>query len=48
MHDCIIISCATSFCVFFVKNYDSFMVVICDMAKGRLINRRYFLEIIHD
>jgi len=34
--------------VFFCKNCDIFMAVICDIAKGRLANRRYFLEIVHD
>ena len=33
---------------FFCKNCDSFMAVICDMAMGRLTNRRYFLGIVHD
>ena len=30
------------------KNRDIFMAVICDMAKGRLADVRYFLESIHD
>ena len=34
--------------VFFGKNRDIFMAVICDMAKGRLANHRYFLEIVYD
>ena len=34
--------------VFFAKNHDIFMAAICDMAKGRLADRRYFLGIIHD
>ena len=34
--------------VFFDKNCNIFMAVICDMAKGRLADRRYFHEIIHD
>ena len=34
--------------VFFCKNHDIFKAVICDMAKGRLADRKYFLEIAHD
>ena len=34
--------------VTFDKNHDIFMAVICDIAKGRLADHRYFLEIIHD
>ena len=34
-------------CVVFRKNR-IFKAVICDMAKGRLADRRYFLEIIYD
>ena len=34
--------------VFFGKNRDIFMAMICDMAKGRLADCRYFLEIIHN
>ena len=34
--------------VFFCKNHDIFMAAICDMAKGRLADRRYFLGIVHD
>jgi len=30
------------------KNRDIFMAAICDMAKGRLADHRYFLGIIHD
>ena len=30
------------------KNRDIFMAVIYDMAKGRLADHRYFLEIVHD
>ena len=33
---------------FFGKNCDIFMAVICDMAKERLADRRYLLEIIHN
>ena len=33
--------------VFFGKNPDIFMAAICDMAKGRLADRRYFLESVH-
>ena len=36
--------CGSLFC----KNRDIFMPVICDMAKQRLVDRRYFLEIVHD
>ena len=32
---------------FFGKNRDIFMAIICDMAKGRLADHKYFLEIIH-
>ena len=34
-------------CIIFGKNSDIFVAVICDMAKGRLANRRYFLVIVH-
>ena len=30
------------------KNRDIFMAAICDMAMGRLADRRYFLESVHD
>ena len=30
------------------KNHDIFMAAICDMALGRLADRRYFLGIVHD
>ena len=43
MGECVIISC-----VFWGKNCDIFMTAICDMAKGRLADHRYFLGIIHD
>ena len=45
--ECIIISCAVSlFGVrVFGKNGDIFMAVICDMAKERLADRRYFFEL---
>ena len=33
---------------FFGKNRDIFMDGICDMALGRLADRRYFLGIVHD
>ena len=33
---------------FFGQNRDIFMAAICDMAKGRLADRRYFLGIVHD
>ena len=47
MGECIIISCAVS--LFLVgKNRDIFMAAICDMAVGRLADRRYFLGIVHD
>ena len=50
MCDCIMISCAVG--LFFWggggKNCDIFMPVICDMAKQRLADRRYFLEVVHD
>ena len=34
--------------IFFGTNYDIFMAVICDMAKGRLADHKYFLESVHD
>ena len=34
--------------VFFGKIRDIFMAVICDMAKERLADCKYFFEIIHD
>ena len=34
--------------VFFGKNRNIFMAAICDMAKGRLADHRYFLGIVHD
>ena len=34
--------------VFFGKNRDIFVAIICDMAKERLADRRYFFEIVHD
>ena len=47
MGECVIISCAVSLlCV--CKNRDIFMAAICDMALGRLADRRYFLGIVHD
>ena len=33
---------------FFGKNRDIFMAAICDMALGRLADRRYFLGIVHN
>ena len=33
---------------FFGKNRDIFMAAICDMALGRLTDRRYFLGIVHN
>ena len=30
------------------KKRDIFMAAISDMAKGRLADRRYFLETVHD
>ena len=33
---------------FFGKKRDIFMAAICDMALGRLVDRRDFLEIVHD
>ena len=45
MGKCIIISCAVSL---FGNNYDIFMAATCDMALGRLADRRYFLGIVHD
>ena len=45
MGECIIICCAMSL---LGKNCDIFMAAICDMAKGRLADQRYFLGIIHD
>ena len=35
-------------CESFRNNRDISMAVICDMAKGRLADRRYFLEIVPD
>ena len=32
---------------FFGNNRDIFMAAICDMAKGRLADCRYFLGIVH-
>ena len=32
---------------FFGKKRDIFMAAICDMALGRLADRRYFLGIVH-
>ena len=47
MCECIIISCAVS--LFFPgKNRDIFMAAICDMAMGRLADRRYIFESVHD
>ena len=46
MGKCIIIFCAVS--LFFGKNHDIFMAVICDMALGRFADRRYFFGIVHD
>ena len=34
--------------VFFGKNRDIFMAIICDMVKGSLADHRYFLEKVHD
>ena len=33
---------------FFCKNRNIFIATICDMALGRLADRRYFLGIVHD
>ena len=33
---------------FFGNNRDIFMAAICDIALGRLADRRYFLGIVHD
>ena len=47
MPQCVI----ASFLVLWVvldKNRDIFMAIICDMAKGRLADRRYFIEIVYD
>ena len=30
------------------KTHDIFMAVICDMDMGRLVDHKYFLEIVHD
>ena len=46
MGKCIIISCAVSF--FWGKNRNIFMAAICDLALGRVADRRYFLGIVHD
>ena len=43
MGECIIISCSVS--LFLGKNRDIFMAAICDMAMGRLVDRRYFADI---
>ena len=45
MCECIFISYAASL---FGKNRDIFMALVCDMAKGRLADHTYFLEIVHD
>ena len=45
MGNCIIISCAVS--LFWLKS-DIFMAAICEMALGRLADRRDFLGIVHD
>jgi len=34
--------------VFLGTNCHIFMAIICDMAKGRLADHRYFLESVHD
>ena len=34
--------------VFLGTNGDIFMAVICDMAKGRKADHRYFREIVYD
>ena len=46
MGECIVISGAVS--LFFSKNRDIFMAAISDMATGRLVDRKYFLGIVHD
>ena len=38
--------CCESF--FGIRNCDIFMAAICDMAMGRLADRRYFLGIVYD
>ena len=45
MGKCFIISCAVSL---LGKNRDIFRGAICDMAVGRLADRRYYLGIVHD
>ena len=34
--------------ILFGRNLDIFMAVICDMAKGRLVDHKYFFESVHD
>ena len=48
MAQCVNASLFLGLWVFFGKNCKIFMAVICDMAKERLADRRYFLEIVHD
>ena len=47
MGECIVISCAASL-LGGNWNRDIFMAAICDVAKGRLADRRYFPGIVHD
>ena len=48
MSQCVNASLFLALWVFLGKNRDIFMAIICDMAKGRLADHRYFLEIIPD
>ena len=48
MPQCVTASLFLILWVFLGKNRYIFMAAICDMAKGRLADHRYFLEIVHD
>ena len=48
MPECVKASLFLVLQVFFGTNCNIFMAVVCDMAKGRLADRRYFLESVHD
>ena len=49
--ECIIISYTVSLCFLgggVGVKLTTFMAVICDMDMGRLVDHKYFLEIVHD
>ena len=48
MPQCVNASLLLVLWVFLGTNHDIFIVIICDMAKGRLADHRYFLESVHD